>query len=283
MSTSLWVEVRNLHSATIVKDSDLTMAAAPYRPRRRTPAAWLHSFARLVRVMLSEYRAVWWIQVIFGLLMPLGMLFFLKAAGGEITRERAIYLLGGNLTTAAVYGPAMLIINKIGWGRHSREFDYWASLPLQKLTLVLAMVTVSLALSFPGLLTLWLLGSLMFDLPLAGGLMLVGLIPLAALSLVGAGAFLGSYARDGQTANIMANLLMAFVTFLSPTMIPMEALPLPARYLSAITPIPYVAEAFRAALAGNFGPELAYHVGIITLMALACLTLVHRKLDWRAQ
>ncbi|MFZ5827909.1 MAG: ABC transporter permease [Bacillota bacterium] len=270
-------------SAIFVQDSDQRAATPPYLPRRQSPAGWLASYAGLAQVMLTEYRAFWWIHVLFGLLMPLGMLFFLKAAGGEIATERAIYLLGGNLTTATVYGPAMIIINKIGWGRQSREFDYWASLPLPKLALLLAMVTVSLALSFPGLLTLWLLGSRMLGLPLAGGLALLPLIPLGALSLVGAGAFLGSYARDGQTANVMANLLMAFVTFLSPTMIPLEALPVPIRLLSSLTPIPYVAGAFRAALAGNFGGEFAYHVGIMVAMGLGCLILVHRKLDWRSQ
>ncbi|MFZ5814793.1 MAG: hypothetical protein ACOY93_05775 [Bacillota bacterium] len=62
----------------------------------------------------------------------------------------------------------------------------------------------------------------------------------------------------------------------------MEALPLPVRWLSAATPIPSVAGAFRAALAGRFGPELAYHLLIMLLFGLGSLPMVHRKLDWRA-
>lgn len=270
-------------NAIFVQESDQTTAALPYPVRRRGLSGWLAGYLGLTRVMLTEYRAAWWIHVLFGFLMPLGMLFFITASGGGLSQERAIFVLGGNLTTAVVYGPAMLIINRIGWGRHTRDFDYWASLPLHKLSLILAMVTVSLVLSLPGLISLLLLGSWMLNLPLTASLAVLPVIPLGALSLVGVGAFIGTYAKDGQTANVLANLLMAFVTFLAPTMIPLEALPLPIRWLSALTPIPYVADAFRLVLSGNFGLDLAYHVGIVALIGVGCLGLVHLKLDWRAQ
>lgn len=266
-----------------VQDSNQVMAALPYPPRPRTAGRWLSQWLGLARVMLTEYRSTWWIHVVFGLIMPMGMLFFIASVGGEISRERAIYMLGGNLTTSVVFGPAMLMINKIGWGRQSRDFDYWAALPLNKLSLLLAMVAVSLTLSLPGLASLYLLGSWLLGLPLTGGLALVGLIPLGALSLVGAGAFIGTYAKDGQTANVMANLLMAFVTFLSPTMIPAEALPLPMRALSSATPIPYVAGAFRSAMAGQFDQGFLINLAVMLVMGLGYLLLVHRKLDWRAQ
>jgi len=233
--------------------------------------------------MLTEYRNTVWFHVMFGFLMPLGMLFFLKYAMGEVDTERAVYLVGGNLTTSVVYGPTMLLINKIGWGRHTRDFDYWAALPLPKLGLVLAMVTVSLILAIPGILILFLVGSLLLGLPLSSGLALIPLIPLGSLSLVGLGAFLGTYAKDGQTANHLANLLMAFVTFLSPTMIPLESMPAALRAIAPFTPITYVSNAFRAALAGNFGPAFAYDVAIMTLFGLGTLALAHFKLDWRSQ
>ncbi len=264
-------------------DVQQAVAKPPYPPSRRGLRFWLVQYAGLTRVMLTEYRNTAWLHIMFGFLMPLGMLFFLKYAVGDVSPERAIFLVGGNLTTSVVYGPTMLIINKIGWGRHTRDFDYWAALPLPKLALVLAMVTVALILAVPGLVILWLAGSLMLGLPLTGGAALLPLIPLGALSLVGLGAFLGTYAKDGQTANQLANLMMAFVTFLSPTMIPLEAMPAPLRVVAPFTPITYVSDAFRAALAGNFGPSFAYDVAIMTLFGLGMLTLAHFKLDWRSQ
>jgi ABC-2 type transport system permease protein len=261
---------------------DAQMAAAPYRPRRRTLPVMLSHYGGLLRLLLAEYRNTWFIHVIFGFLMPLGIVFFVKYMGGGISQERTVYLLGGNLATAIVFGPTMMLAGKIGWGRQNREFDYWASLPLPKMVLILAIVSVSLVFALPGLAALYLLGRLMLGLPLGNGLWLIPLVPLGALSLVGLGAFIGCYARDGQTANTLANLLMLFATFLSPTMIPVEAMPAPLRLVAPLTPITYAADAFRLVLNGKFGTGLAYDVLILLGFTSAFLWLVHRKLDWRA-
>ncbi|MHB9144464.1 MAG: hypothetical protein ACYC5Y_03920 [Symbiobacteriia bacterium] len=47
-------------------------------------------------------------------------------------------------------------------------------------------------------------------------------------------------------------------------------------------PTTYVADSFRAVLAGRFGIGLGFDVLLLTLLTLAFLLLVHRKLDWRA-
>jgi ABC-2 type transport system permease protein len=107
------------------------------------------------------------------------------------------------------------------------------------------------------------------------------LIPLGALSLAGFGALLGTYAKDGPTANILGNALIGFVTFLSPTMIPLDSMPGVLRITSYFVPTTYVSDAFRAALQGNIGLGLAYDVLILVLFTAFFMALVHRKLDWR--
>lgn len=258
------------------------MAAAPYQPRRRSLSLFLSHCLGLMRVMVTEYRTTWFLHVFFGFLMPLGMIFFLKYVGGEIDQNRAIFLVGGNITTSIAYGPTMILISKIAWGRHTRDFDYWAALPLPKLALVAAMVGVALLLATPGILGVYLLGSLMLGLPLGAGPALLVLVPLGALSLAGFGAFLGVFAKDGPTGNLFSNALIGVVTFLSPTMIPLEAMPAPLKLLAVIMPTTYSADAFRQALAGNFGRTLAYDVLVLLFFTAVFLTLVHRKLDWRS-
>ncbi len=80
----------------------------------------------------------------------------------------------------------------------------------------------------------------------------------------------------------MANILMAVVIFLSPILIPPESVPAILRVTATIMPTTDVADAFRSALAGNFGPGLTYDVLILLAYVTGFLTLVHRKLDWRA-
>jgi ABC-2 type transport system permease protein len=257
-------------------------APTPYPPRERNLSFLLRQYLRMVKVMMTEYRETWWVHAVFGFMFPLGMIFFLKSAGGTLTPERAIFLVGGNMTTSIAYGPTMILINRIGWGRHYRSFDYWTSLPAPKLALLFSMVTVALALSFPGILGVYLLGSLMLGLPPSGGLALLLLVPLGALSLCGFGAFIGAYARDGQSANVLSNIFLGVVTFLSPLMIPPEAMPAILRLTARFIPTTYVAEAFRAALRGVYDTGFAVNVALLVLFAVGFLWLVQQKLDWRS-
>jgi ABC-type multidrug transport system permease subunit len=54
------------------------------------------------------------------------------------------------------------------------------------------------------------------------------------------------------------------------------------RLVAPLTPITYVANVFRAVLAGHFGTQFTYDVLILLGFTAVFLVLVHRKLDWRA-
>ena len=257
-------------------------AAPPYPPPRRSVVDATRQYAGLVRVLLAEYRSTWFFHAFFSLLLPVGLVYFFTTLSSDIGRDRAIYLVGSNLATSIAFGPASMTITKIGWGRHNREFDYWAALPVPKVALVLALVSVALLFAIPGVAGTYVVGCLLLGLPLGGGLAFVPLVPLAALSLAGFGAFLGTYAKDGPTAGILANLLIGFVTFLSPMAVPAAELPAPLRLIAPLAPTTHAADAFRAALGGRLGPAFATDTVLLAVFAVAFLWLVHHRLDWRA-
>ena len=260
---------------------DRRLAAPPYAPPRRTFATSLWQYLILTRIMLSEYRTTWFYHVFFGTLMPIGLIFFFKTINGVMPTDKAIFLLGGNMAISLAYGPTQQMIVKMGWARETREFDYWAMLPIPKLALLLAMVSVYLVFAMPGILCSYIFGSWMFGLQPTGSLILILLIPLSALSLTGFGALLGMYARTGQTGIVYAQGLIGFVTFLSPMLIPLEAMPKVLQWIAIVVPTTYVADAFRLVLAGNTGPRLLYDMLILTVLIVVFLLIVHRKLDWR--
>lgn len=283
MSTCNWEEGRNLASkalTTTLANSDT--AHPPYAPVQHSFSHTIRQYVTVLKILLAEYRTSWIFHVFFGMLLPIGFIFFLKTASGEMTQERAIFLLGGNMAMSISFGPTSLLLIKIGWWQQSKEFHYWAALPLPKLTLVLALVTVALVLALPGLAGVYLFGSLVLGLPFAGSLALIPVVLLSALSLVGFGALVGSYVRDGQTANIVANMLIIIVGFLSPTMIPAKSLPAPLRYLSFLIPTTYAADAFRAVLNGRLGTNFVIDMVVLSIVAIGFLFLVHRKVDWRS-
>lgn len=258
-------------------------AVPPYQPQHRSPAARLQQYSTIFRMLLTEYRRIWFFHLIRSLLFPVAFVFLVKVTTGSTSRAQDIFLLGGLLTTAMTFGPISTLIDKIGWSRQRHEFDYWTTLPIPKLTFILALMTVSQLFALPGLLCAYLLGSLILSVAPSGLIILPLLlfVPLSSLPLAGLAVFLGSYAPNGQLANMIANVMTIVIGFLSPMYIPLQALPLPLRILAQFIPLTYSADAFRAILNGG-GTNLLMDIAVLCIFALLFLLLVYRKLDWRA-
>lgn len=265
----------------IQSTSSNTSSSAPYPRPRYTLAIALRQYQVVLRTLLADYRLELPHQIFFGIVTPIAFVFFTKAIGGPITPQRAIFLLGGNLTLSIALGPTGFLLFKLSWARYTQEFNYWMTLPVPKMVLVFALITLGLLPALPGLLATYFIGSIFLGVPFSGGWVLPLLVPLGVLPLTGFGAFLGSYAPSPQIGGMFYNVLFAFVGFLSPVMIPPEALPVPLRLLSWLIPTTYAADAFRAALGGQITTNIAFDVLILALFSFVFLVIVHRRLDWR--
>ena len=263
-----------------LKNTEST-ASLPYALPSHNFAVTLRQFGVLLRLFLSDYRTLWFFYVFFGFMWPISFIFFITTATGSMSTEQAIFILGGNMATAVAFGPAFLLINKIGAGRERHEFEYWSTLPMPRLVFVLALNLVALLLALPGLVGAYLLGAFLLGIPLAGGLPLLLLIPLGALPLAGFGALLGSYASDAQIANVIGNILTIVVGFLSPMLVRPEQLPPVLRLLAFFVPTTYVADLFRAVLGGQTQLPPLLDLAIIVACSAISLFLIQRKMDWR--
>lgn len=256
------------------------LALPPYPPSAPTLATTFQKYRVMVQTLLCSYRGTWFLHIFMGLLVPLGLGFTVKATLGAIHTDRAIFMLGGNMAMSIAFGPTQFLINRLGWARQSKELEYWMALPVARLNLIIAIVSVALLFALPGVLGCYVLGSLIFGLPFSGGWMLILLIPLGMLPLAGVGAFLGTIAPSGQVAALMGNLLVIFVGLLSPMLIPPAALPGPLQAISFLLPTTYVADAFRAALSNQIGPAFSFDILFLVLSSFVFLALVHWKLKW---
>lgn len=257
------------------------IAPPPYPCQRNNLVLVLRQYILCLSVLRAEYRRTWFMQVLLGFLLPIGLAFFLKAIGNVTTTERAVFLLGGSLASSIAFGPTSFLIMKIGWGRQFREFDYWVALPFPKLTLVFGMISVALVFALPGIVGIYVFGNLLFGLPFTNMLILLPLVPLGVLPQAGLGALLGCYAPNGQVASSIGNVLIVFVGFLSPMMIPVSNLLLPLRIVSFCFPTTYIADAFRMVMANHIDISLLFDVLILLLFSGAFLALAYLRLDWR--
>ncbi|TMC21730.1 MAG: ABC transporter permease [Chloroflexi bacterium] len=255
-------------------------ADPPYARHRATLVTVAQQYWILLKILLAEYRSTWFIHILGGLLIPVSFAFVIVSVGGVSNSQQAIYLLGGNMAMSIATGPAAFLITKMGWARQVKEFEYWIALPVSKLLLVLAIILVALLFALPGILGIYVFGSLLLRLPFSGTWSLILLIPLGVLPLTGVGALLGTIAPNGETSSVLSNVLILFVGVLSPVVLPLESLPVPLRILAQFMPTTYVADAFRAVLGGQ-KTDLTFDLIILALFSAILLTSTYFRLDWR--
>ncbi len=270
-------------NSSLLKQDTLENADAPvpYPQPRYTPVSRLRQYGILLLTLLSNYRSEWFFHIFAGLLLPVSLVFFAHSVAGTVDMDSKIFLMGGNMALSIAFGPSLFLIGRLGWARQNKEFDYWITLPIPKMVLVIAIISLGLLFALPGLLGTYLLGSLLLGLPFSGGWTLIFLVPLSALSMAGFGALIGSMSPNGQVANVIGNLFIMLIGFLSPMMIRPENLPVPLQLFSRVVPTTYIADAFRIAMGGHAATSLTQDVVVLLITTVLLLGFAQWKLDWR--
>jgi len=242
------------------------------------------AYLRLLPVALADLRRVGAFYAFFSILLPAGILFFVTTTGAATAPDAQRYIAAGALTASLAMGPALMLCVRFGIANENDEFDYWASLPVPRLSLILALVSAHLLFSLPGVLVLGVLALVFLGVTLPALLAALLLVPLAALAMTGVGAVLGARAPNSIAGNLLGNLLLATALFLSPLMNRIDAYPGFLRPVAFAVPTTYVADAFRHVLAAEptYLP-LAVDLAILAAIIAVGLTAVHRLLDWRGR
>lgn len=252
--------------------------AARQRGLWHSLAVWWDLF--LIR--LQDVREEWHWLVIGWFVFPVGILVFLRAAtAGE--REMAAYVVTGNAVVALVLNSVQQLSSSLAWSRQRHDLDYYTTLPISRLQLVLAYVAQAMLLSVPGALVNLAVGALVFHLTLTVAPWVLAAIALMVLSMSGIGVAIGITARTGTEANVINNLVLVVTMFLSPVMVPASRLPAFLRYASALLPTTYAAHALRAAmdLVPHTPQSLFLDLAVLGVWAAGTLYLALTRMEWR--
>ncbi|AZR72045.1 hypothetical protein BBF96_00725 [Anoxybacter fermentans] len=163
------------------------------------------------------------------------------------------------------------------------DLDYFATLPFSKLQLILGFTTISTIFTIPGMLLTLFIGKLWLNFPIVFHPMIVVVMIFSGLSMVGLGTLYGVCARNGHHANMLNNITMMIIMFLSPVLIPIENLPVIFRYTSKLFPTSYAADAFRSVLLGVVDKTFYINLTCLILFTIGLLYFAVKKLDWRVE
>ncbi len=243
-------------------------------------------FWDLYLMQLANYRWTWRWQLIGGLLAPLSFMFMLHSLLERDAANAAdigAQILAGNLVMSTIFTTMGHTANRFAWLKETEGLDYYATLPISRAAMVSTVILAFITLGIPNVAATVLLGKLLFSLPLAPHPLALLVILLAALSLAAVGAVSGILSPDVTTQQVMDNLLLFGMLFLSPVLIPAERLPAFLQMTSRLLPTSYAVEALRKLLVGTVDATVMMDIAVLSGFAAAALYLATRQLDWRAR
>lgn len=256
---------------------------------RRPPTGWMRveraigSFGDLFYIQFATIRTGWQWHFLVSSVIPLGLLLFLRFVVPTAHTTTVMYYITGNVIVSLMFNSLAMLAGQLSWARQNKTFDFYAGLPVSRTVLILAIVAVSVLFAIPGMLLLLLLGIVTFHLPLSPNPLAVLVFVLAPMTLSGLGAIIGVLAPNSQIANVIANLVLVVVMFLSPVLIPVSALPGILQVTARLLPPTYAADALRQTLAGQVTGSVGVDIVVMILFSAASIYLVTAKLDWRSR
>jgi ABC-2 type transport system permease protein len=257
------------------------------QPDRRGTRRYGHPFpAQLLDVFLMEltnWRWSWRSMLLRGTVTPLFSTVALGFFARDSGPEALVYVMTGNIVVGLLFGTMNSVQGRVEWLRFQGGLDYYATLPVQRYVLILAMVWSFLLISLPSTVGTLLLGALLLDVPIALNPLVLITIPLCALPLAGLGANLGLTGRTPGESGNLTFLLTLLLTALGPVVVPPDRLPNIALLLGRLSPATYAASALRQTIVGPTTEQIVVDLAVLGAMAAAFLWLVGRKMNWRQE
>ena len=177
------------------------------RHNRKQPS-FLVQLVDLLLIELTNWRWSWRSMVLLGMIAPLGSMVALGVFARDAGQDTLAYVLTGNIVLALMFENQDKVAGHFVYMRFMGILDYFATLPIQKHILILAVVLSFLLLSLPSLAVTILLGSLLLGVPITLNPIILIVIPLCAIPMAGIGALIGASVRNPQEAGSLSLLVM---------------------------------------------------------------------------
>jgi ABC-2 type transport system permease protein len=233
----------------------------------------------LLLIELSNWRWSWRMMVLTGIIAPLLGIISLSAFSHD--RESLTYVLTGNVVLSLLFGNLEKVQTHFVFMRQVGTLDYFATLPIRRFVLILAVMLSFILLSLPSVVVTILFGSIFLGIPIAPNPLILLILPLCAMPLAGVGAIIGTYARTPEEAGSISLLLTLSMLGLGPVIIPPDHLPQFLLLLGHLSPATYAASALRQTLIGPITGQLLLDIAVLLGFSLISFWLAARKMDWR--
>ena len=224
----------------------------------------------LLIVNILELRKSWFFQLLFGLVMPFGMVFILSTYIDTADSEAVANLFTGNIIVSVTMPILLLLTSRLSLLKTYGSMDYYKSLPINMNILIAALMTVYFLTYLPSIAILYFLFYFMLGLSFSFAVLaeITAVLLFLVCSLVGLAAFIGLKAKTVEQANIIGNIVFAVIITASPVLIPADKLPAVFTCISYISPSGYGMTLIKGILTGSYTFGFYAGAGVLALMTV---------------
>ncbi|MCY9578154.1 ABC transporter permease [Paenibacillus alvei] len=241
----------------------------------------LTEFMILTRIQYANIRDSWAWVLLMATVFPFTTMLFMISFTDNPSHEALVRIVAGNLIFGIIVTGMNAMGQEISWQKHQGHFTYYSSLPISKLNFVIANMLKGLMSTLPSFVLLAAVGKWGYgiDFQITWALPIVVLLSLT--SVVGVGVGIGFWSPNHQLTNMLVQVLMMFVTFLSPVMVEMHQLPSMLQWASYIFPTTYAAEAMRGVLLTGWTTDVMQNSIVLLGYSIVSILAIHYLVKWR--
>lgn len=191
----------------------------------------------------------------------------------NVSESTALFLVTGTATQAFVTTGLVMLPQMLAQSKEDGRLEYFLTLPISREAYLLSLVTVVGIMSLPAVAFSLVFGAWHYDLSLALAPEFVVVMVLAVLSLAGVGVAMAVYMPHMQITNALTQLIIFYVLFFSPVLLPQSQLPELLQHTSKLAPPTYAADGVRATLTDLSGTHLGRDLVLMSGFATASIAL----------
>jgi ABC-2 type transport system permease protein len=235
----------------------------------------------LFLIELTNWRWSWRSMLLTGTLAPLFSILAMGIFARDSGQQALTYVLTGNMVISLMFGNMGNVQSHFAFMRFQGALDYYATLPIRKPLLILAVVLSFLLLSTPSLIVTTLLGAPVLHVPIHLHPLVLVVSPACAIPLSGIGALIGASVRNRYQADALSLIVTMVMAGLGSVVVPPDRLPSLLLALGRLSPATYAASALRQAVIGPATGRIALDLAALSGWSILIFGIVGRTLDWR--
>jgi ABC-2 type transport system permease protein len=238
------------------------------------------SYVLLLRWQLLRQRAFLPLLVTIQVALGVGVIYGFSFLVPRVTPTTALFFATGAPTLSIILIGLTVVPQETAQSRTDGRLSYIATLPVPRLTPMLAEVSFWLLVQLPGTVITLALAALHFDVHLRISPFIVAAVGLVALTSAAVGYALAVLMPPTVAAQIASFLSIALLLF-STINFPLDRLPVALQDVHRALPVTYMADIVRGSLSGTYDASKALAFGVVSAYCVVGLALAARAASRR--